>query len=55
MSASDTAFLLSFTGAVFYTLKNAQKYWVFGLGPSTSILETRKHNVSETGSVSILR
>jgi hypothetical protein len=28
---------------------------VFGLCPSSSILETRKHSVSETGSVSILR
>jgi hypothetical protein len=30
-------------------------YWVFGLCPSSGILETRKHNVSETGSVSVLR
>jgi hypothetical protein len=34
---------------------NTQNYWVFGLCPSTDILETRKHNVSETGSVSVLR
>jgi hypothetical protein len=34
---------------------NTQKYWVFGLFPLSSILETRKHNVSETGSVSVLR
>jgi hypothetical protein len=27
----------------------------FGLCPSSGILETRKHNVSETGSVSVLR
>jgi heme/copper-type cytochrome/quinol oxidase subunit 1 len=33
----------------------AQNYWVFGLFPSTGILETRKHDVSETGSVSFLR
>jgi hypothetical protein len=32
-----------------------QKYWVSGLGPSSGILNTRKHNVSETGSVSVLR
>jgi hypothetical protein len=32
-----------------------QNYWVFGLCPSPGILETRKHNVSETGSVSVLR
>jgi hypothetical protein len=32
-----------------------QKYWVFGLCPLSSILETRKHRVSETGSVSVLR
>jgi hypothetical protein len=34
---------------------NTQNYWVFGLCPSSGILETRKHNVSETGSVSVLR
>jgi hypothetical protein len=26
-----------------------QNYWVFGLCPSSGILVTRKHNVSETG------
>jgi hypothetical protein len=37
-------------------IKNfGQKYWVLILCPSSAILETRKHNVSETGSVSILR
>jgi hypothetical protein len=30
----------------------SQNYWVFGLSPSSSILENRKHNFSETGSVS---
>jgi hypothetical protein len=30
-------------------------YWVFWTFPSSGILETRKHDVSETGSVSILR
>jgi hypothetical protein len=34
---------------------NIQNYWVFGLRPSSSILKTKEHNVSETGSVSILR
>jgi hypothetical protein len=34
---------------------NTQNYCVFGLHPSSGILETRKHNVSETGSVSILK
>jgi hypothetical protein len=33
---------------------NAQNYWVFGPCPSSGILEIIKHNVSETGSVSIL-
>jgi hypothetical protein len=28
---------------------NFQNYWVFGLYPSYSILQTRKNNVSETG------
>jgi hypothetical protein len=35
--------------------KITNNYWVFGLFPSSSILETRKHDVSETGSVSVLR
>jgi hypothetical protein len=30
---------------------NTQNYWLFGLCPSSGILETRKHNVSESGSV----
>jgi hypothetical protein len=34
---------------------NLEKYWVFGLFPSSGILENRKHDVSEIGSVSILR
>jgi hypothetical protein len=32
---------------------DTQNYWVFGLCPSSIILETKKHNVSETGSVSV--
>jgi hypothetical protein len=32
---------------------NTQNYWIFGR-PSSGILKTREHNVSETGSVSIL-
>jgi hypothetical protein len=34
---------------------NTQNYSVFGLFPSSDILETRKQDVSETGSVSVLR
>jgi hypothetical protein len=37
------------------TNNRSQNYWGFGLCPSSGILETRKHNVSETGSVSVLR
>jgi hypothetical protein len=33
---------------------NTQNYWVFGLYPSSGILENRKHDVSETGPVSVL-
>jgi predicted DNA-binding helix-hairpin-helix protein len=33
----------------------SQNYWVFGLFPSSGILETREHEVLETGSVSVLR
>jgi hypothetical protein len=29
---------------------NTQDYWVLGTFPSSGILETRKHDVSETGS-----
>jgi hypothetical protein len=32
-----------------------QSYWDFGLFPSSGLLGTRKHEVSETGSVSFLR
>jgi hypothetical protein len=32
-----------------------QNYWDFGLSPSSGILGNRKHDVSETGSVSVLR
>jgi hypothetical protein len=34
---------------------NTQNYWVFGLFPSSGILETRKHDITETGSVSVLK
>jgi hypothetical protein len=34
---------------------NTQVYWFFWTFPSSGILETRKHEVSETGSVSVLR
>jgi hypothetical protein len=30
-------------------------YWGFGLCPSSGILETRKHNISKTGFISVLR
>jgi hypothetical protein len=33
----------------------SQNYWISGLCPSSGILKTKKHNVSETGSVSVLR
>jgi hypothetical protein len=32
-----------------------QNYWVFGLSPSFGILGNRKHDVLETGSVSVLK
>jgi hypothetical protein len=34
---------------------NTQNYWVFGLSPKSGITETIKHDVLETGSVSVLR
>jgi hypothetical protein len=33
---------------------DTEKYWVFGLCPSSGILEARKHNVPETGSVTAI-
>jgi hypothetical protein len=33
----------------------SQNYWVFGLYPLSGILENRKHDISETGHVSVLR
>jgi hypothetical protein len=33
---------------------NTQDYWVFWTFPSSGILKTRKHDVSETGSVYVL-
>jgi hypothetical protein len=41
--------------ATFQKWSNSQNYWVFGLCPSSSILKAREHNISETGSVSVLR
>jgi hypothetical protein len=35
-------------------ITDCQNYWVFGLCPPSGIVETRKRNVSETGSVSVL-
>jgi hypothetical protein len=32
-----------------------RNYWIFGLCPSSGILKTKEHNVSATGSVSVLR
>jgi hypothetical protein len=39
----------------FKLVSNTPNYYVFGLYPSSGILKTREHNVSETGSVSVLR
>jgi hypothetical protein len=36
------------------TSLETQNYSVFGLCPPSGILEPRKHNISETGSVSVL-
>jgi hypothetical protein len=34
---------------------NTQNYWVFGHFPSSGILENRKQDISDTGSVSVLK
>jgi hypothetical protein len=36
-------------------VNNTQNYWEFVLCPLSGILKNMKHNVSETGSVSVLR
>jgi hypothetical protein len=38
-----------------FETKIAQNFWVSGLYPSFGILNIRKNNVSETGSLSALR
>jgi hypothetical protein len=48
-----TGFLLSWNVTQF--MKIWKNYWGFGLCPSSGILKTRKHNISETGSFSVLR
>jgi hypothetical protein len=42
-------------GKILTVVYNTQNYFGFGFWPSSEILKTRKYNVSETGSVSILR
>jgi hypothetical protein len=32
-----------------------RNYWIFGFCPLSGVLKTRKHKVSETGSVSVIR
>jgi hypothetical protein len=39
----------------FASSKNGKLFYIFGLFPPSGILENRKHDVSETGSVSVLR
>jgi hypothetical protein len=34
---------------------DSQNFWVYGLCPLSEILNTRRHDVSEIGSVSVLR
>jgi hypothetical protein len=34
---------------------SSHNYWLFGLCPTSGILEIRKHNASETASVSVLK
>jgi hypothetical protein len=36
-------------------LNQSQSYWAFGLFPPSGLVESRKHDVSETGFVSVLR
>jgi hypothetical protein len=52
-SENSTTVLLDSKGLTM--VYNTQNYWGFGLCPSSGILKTRKHNVSETGSIYVLR
>jgi hypothetical protein len=45
----------SLTNIVIHVYSNTPNYWVSGLCPSSGILNTKKQNVSETRSVSVLR
>jgi hypothetical protein len=55
-SGRKKLFLPSFMNIpVFITRFCIQKYWDFGLCPSSGTLKTREHNVSGTGFVSIFR
>jgi hypothetical protein len=40
---------------VLMTVYNTQNYWVFGLCLLSGTLKSREHDVSEAGSVSVLR
>jgi hypothetical protein len=54
-SKAEERELINFGDAIAQVVSHRQNYWVFGLCPSSGILETRKHDDSETGSVSVLR
>jgi hypothetical protein len=47
--------LLGLEALTTVTTKSARNYWGFKLCPSSGILNTRKHNFSETGSASVRR
>jgi hypothetical protein len=52
---TSTDITIMMTIRVLTMVYNTQNYWVFGLFPSSGILQTRKHNVSKTVSLSVLR
>jgi hypothetical protein len=55
MSSEEISKLVWFTSSKLEVF--TQRYWVFGLCPSSGFFlnNNEKHNVSETGTVSILR
>jgi hypothetical protein len=55
MSTSEYRHVTVNSENVLTMVYDTENYWVSGLCPSSGIVETRKHNVSETGSVSVLR
>jgi hypothetical protein len=49
----DVLLILTYLPYFEKELMDTQSYWISGLSPSSGILENRKYDVSETGTVSV--